>query len=59
MFILADILYVILPAFNSLFSTFQHFHGLEEAVYRNIKACKELTKTTQSAFGPHGKSFSH
>jgi len=33
----------------------QHFSGLDEAVYRNIDACKELGKTTRSAFGPHGK----
>jgi len=32
----------------------KHYHGLEEAVYRNISACKELTQTTKSAFGPHG-----
>lgn len=32
----------------------KHFHGLEEAVYRNINACKELAATTKSAFGPHG-----
>ena len=33
---------------------FQHYSGLDEAVYRNIDACKELSKTTRSAFGPHG-----
>lgn len=27
---------------------------MEEAVYRNISACKELAKTVRSAFGPHG-----
>jgi len=32
----------------------QYFHGLEEAVYRNIKACVELSQTTQTAFGPRG-----
>lgn len=32
----------------------KHYHGLEEAVYRNINACKELAATTKSAFGPHG-----
>jgi hypothetical protein len=35
---------------------FQHFSGLEEAVYRNIDACKELSQTTKSAYGPHGKT---
>ena len=28
--------------------------GLEEAVYRNIGACKELSETTTSSFGPNG-----
>nr|CAB3229024.1 T-complex protein 1 subunit theta-like [Phallusia mammillata] len=32
----------------------RHFQGLDEAVYRNIKACGELAKTTKTAFGPHG-----
>jgi len=32
----------------------RNFQGLEEAVYRNIKACKELALTNRSAFGPHG-----
>ncbi|CAF5100518.1 unnamed protein product, partial [Rotaria sp. Silwood1] len=27
---------------------------LEEAVYRNIGACKELCETTTSSFGPNG-----
>jgi len=34
----------------------KHFSGLEEAVYRNIDACKELAKTTRSAYGPHGQN---
>ena len=32
----------------------QHYQGLDEAVYRNIEACKELAKTTRTAFGPNG-----
>ncbi|XP_056296368.1 T-complex protein 1 subunit theta isoform X1 [Pseudoliparis swirei] len=32
----------------------KHFSGLEEAVYRNIKACKELSQTTRTAYGPNG-----
>ncbi|KAM9646445.1 LOW QUALITY PROTEIN: T-complex protein 1 subunit theta-like [Trichechus inunguis] len=32
----------------------KHFSGLEEAVYRNIQACKELAQTTQTAYGPNG-----
>ncbi|KAK7494829.1 hypothetical protein BaRGS_00013956 [Batillaria attramentaria] len=34
----------------------KHYSGLEEAVYRNIDACKELAKTTRSAYGPHGQN---
>ncbi|KAL5009680.1 hypothetical protein ScPMuIL_011985 [Solemya velum] len=34
----------------------RHFSGLDEAVYRNIDACKELAQTTRSAFGPHGQN---
>ncbi|XP_066287632.1 T-complex protein 1 subunit theta-like [Branchiostoma lanceolatum] len=30
------------------------YHGLEEAVYRNIDACRELAKTTRTAYGPNG-----
>jgi hypothetical protein len=33
----------------------RHFHGLEEAVYRNINACKELSVVTRSAYGPNGE----
>jgi len=32
----------------------KHYAGLEEAVYRNIAACVQLSKTTRSAFGPNG-----
>ncbi|CAB1431674.1 unnamed protein product [Pleuronectes platessa] len=32
----------------------KHYSGLEEAVYRNIKACKELSQTTRTAYGPNG-----
>ncbi|XP_005108701.1 T-complex protein 1 subunit theta [Aplysia californica] len=34
----------------------KHYSGLEEAVYRNIDACKELAQTTVSAYGPHGQN---
>ncbi|XP_052811560.1 T-complex protein 1 subunit theta-like [Mya arenaria] len=34
----------------------KHFSGLEEAVYKNIDACKELSRTTRSSFGPHGQN---
>uniref|UniRef100_A0AAX7TPU9 T-complex protein 1 subunit theta n=1 Tax=Astatotilapia calliptera TaxID=8154 RepID=A0AAX7TPU9_ASTCA len=32
----------------------KHFSGLEEAVFRNIRACKELSQTTRTAYGPNG-----
>ncbi|XP_063954522.1 T-complex protein 1 subunit theta-like [Lytechinus pictus] len=32
----------------------KNFQGLEEAIYRNIGACKELAETTRSAYGPSG-----
>jgi len=35
-------------------SHFQYFSGLEEAVYRNITACKQFADTVRSAYGPNG-----
>lgn len=32
----------------------KHFSGLDEAVFRNIKACKELSRVTRSSYGPNG-----
>lgn len=32
----------------------RHFSGLEEAVFRNIAACKEFINTIKSAYGPNG-----
>jgi len=32
----------------------KHYSGLDEAVYRNIDACKQLAVTVKSAFGPRG-----
>lgn len=32
----------------------RHFSGLEEAVFRNISACKEFAQTVRSAYGPNG-----
>ncbi|XP_065838153.1 T-complex protein 1 subunit theta-like [Oscarella lobularis] len=32
----------------------RRFHGMEEAVYRNIDACKELTRVTRTSYGPNG-----
>ncbi|CAF0914024.1 unnamed protein product [Rotaria sp. Silwood1] len=43
------------PGFASMMKEgSKYMHGLEEAVYRNIGACKELCETTTSSFGPNG-----
>jgi len=34
----------------------KNFQGLEEAVFRNIKACNELSATLSTTFGPYGMS---
>jgi len=32
----------------------KHFSGTEEAVFRNIQACKDIAKIVKSSFGPNG-----
>ncbi|XP_003705377.1 chaperonin containing TCP1 subunit 8 [Megachile rotundata] len=32
----------------------RYFSGLEEAVYRNITACKQFVQTVRTAYGPNG-----
>jgi T-complex protein 1 subunit theta len=32
----------------------QHYSGVEEAVYRNIKACKDISQIVKTSFGPNG-----
>ncbi|CAD6208780.1 GSCOCG00003588001-RA-CDS [Cotesia congregata] len=32
----------------------RYFSGLEEAIYRNITACKEFAQTLRTAYGPNG-----
>ena len=45
------------PGFSSMLKEgAKHLSGLEEAVIRNIDACKELAKTTRSAYGPNGQN---
>ncbi|ESN94807.1 hypothetical protein HELRODRAFT_186032 [Helobdella robusta] len=34
----------------------KHIIGLDEAIFRNIEACKELANTTKSAYGPYGQN---
>lgn len=36
------------------FFLFQYFSGLEEAVYRNITACKTFAQSVRTAYGPNG-----
>lgn len=33
---------------------FQHYSGLEEAVIRNITACKDFAQSVRTAYGPNG-----
>ncbi|XP_065057019.1 T-complex protein 1 subunit theta-like [Rhopilema esculentum] len=32
----------------------KHYSGLDEAVYRNLEACKQFTDITRSSYGPNG-----
>jgi len=43
------------PGFQSMLKEGARFYsGLDEVAYRNIDACKELSETTKSAYGPNG-----
>ncbi|KAK8400069.1 hypothetical protein O3P69_003037 [Scylla paramamosain] len=45
------------PGFASMLKDgARHFSGLEEAVFRNISACKEFSKTLKTAYGPQGRN---
>ncbi len=33
---------------------YRHYSGLEEALYRNIEACRAITNITKTSFGPKG-----
>ena len=33
---------------------YKHFSGLEEAILRNIEACKQLAQITRTSLGPNG-----
>ena len=33
----------------------KHFHGMDEAVFRNLQACKEIARITRSSYGPNGR----
>ena len=34
--------------------TVQYLSGLEEAVYKNIDACKQIANIVRTSFGPNG-----
>ena len=34
----------------------KHLSGLEEAVFKNIEACKQLSQITKTSMGPNGAS---
>lgn len=43
------------PGFSSMLKEgARAYSGLEEAVYRNINACKEFARSVRSAYGPNG-----
>ncbi|KAK9754851.1 TCP-1/cpn60 chaperonin family [Popillia japonica] len=43
------------PGFSSMLKDgARYFSGLEEAVFRNINACKEFAHSVRSAYGPNG-----
>ncbi|XP_018327478.2 T-complex protein 1 subunit theta [Agrilus planipennis] len=43
------------PGFASMLKEgARYFSGLEEAVYRNINACKEFAQSVRTAYGPNG-----
>ncbi|GJQ74239.1 hypothetical protein Trydic_g19143 [Trypoxylus dichotomus] len=43
------------PGFSSMLKDgARHYSGLEEAVFRNITACKEFAHSVRSAYGPNG-----
>uniref|UniRef100_A0A2P2HX97 T-complex protein 1 subunit theta n=1 Tax=Hirondellea gigas TaxID=1518452 RepID=A0A2P2HX97_9CRUS len=45
------------PGFASMLKDgAQHYSGLEEAVFRNIEACKEFGQTLRTAYGPQGRN---
>ena len=37
----------------------KHLSGLEEAVLKNIEACKGLAEITRTSMGPNGKTHHH
>ncbi|KAJ8882463.1 hypothetical protein PR048_014271 [Dryococelus australis] len=44
----------VLLCYNYWFMFSQYFSGLDEAVFRNIGACKQFAQTIRTAYGPNG-----
>ncbi len=43
------------PGFSGLLKEgYKHYAGLEEAVYKNIGACRDISKMTRTSMGPNG-----
>lgn len=41
--------------FSSLLKEgYRHYAGLEEAIIKNIEACKAISNMTRTSYGPHG-----
>lgn len=38
---------------------YTHISGMSEAVFRNLEACKELSKVTRTSMGPNGADASY
>lgn len=47
-------MWLVYGIFWFIFIQLQYYSGLEEAVIRNITACKEFAHSLQSAYGPNG-----
>ncbi len=42
--------------FSSLLKEgYKHFGGLEEAILKNVEACKQLAAITRTSLGPNGE----
>ena len=43
------------PLFNLFFlQGYKHYSGLEEAIMKNIEACKDIAKMCRTSLGPNG-----
>jgi len=40
--------------FHDLSQGYRHYSGLEEAIMKNIEACKDIAKMCRTSLGPNG-----